>query len=744
MKRYLRWGAAAGAVLCGLVLIGALLVRFLLPLDRIRAMAVEGAAGRLGREVRVAGISAGLRGAELRGIEVSEAPDFKAGTAFRAERLVVGVRWLPLILKRNVLVDDILLSDWEADVVRAKAAAKEEPAQAGRTQGPDRAPGIGSLRLENGRVRYLDEASGLKAELAEVRLRAKGIRLDSPFPLSASASFVVRQGPRRHEGRFELEGRFDPASGDLKRMALDLDPLKLKLGGLSLEAEGRVADFVEPGVDLAVKTRSALGALGAVNPALAFVPMPALEGRLKLKKSADELRIEEARVKGQGLSLSVTGRVRKLSSPKPDPDLSASLTAELPELSSKLIKAFLASAPDLSLPPPKIDVKARWKNDVLTLSPARVALGPVELRADGRIAFPSGPARLALSVETNSFKAEELARLAPALAAYRPSGRARVAVRADGALPSPALEASVALSSFAVTLGSHSFSSVEGEVKASSGLVTARLRGGWNGADFQAEGSGKGFLPPKLPEPEVWLEGRLSRLDFAHLAPQGPSKDGGGGGGAAAAPPKTYRVSGKLLADALQGTNFEAGPSEASWDLRGVGDASRLTGFLKLRVGPGKFEDIKSLAEGKPMLRLALMPVLILQKVASLAKVPFLPSFDRVTFKEMTADYALQSGVMSIRESHMDSSAGFVTASGTADLGRNALALRLDTKLAEQGPLRLSGPVGFTVTGTPAEPVVKVDPVSLLKQPEVEKAVDNVRKAVEEGGKRLLENLLKR
>ena len=92
----------------------------------------------------------------------------------------------------------------------------------------------------------------------------------------------------------------------------------------------------------------------------------------------------------------------------------------------------------------------------------------------------------------------------------------------------------------------------------------------------------------------------------------------------------------------------------------------------------------------------------------------------------------------------MDSSAGFVTASGTADLGRNALALRLDTKLAEQGPLRLSGPVGFTVTGTPAEPVVKVDPVSLLKQPEVEKAVDNVRKAVEEGGKRLLENLLKR
>jgi uncharacterized protein YhdP len=103
-----------------------------------------------------------------------------------------------------------------------------------------------------------------------------------------------------------------------------------------------------------------------------------------------------------------------------------------------------------------------------------------------------------------------------------------------------------------------------------------------------------------------------------------------------------------------------------------------------------------------------------------------------VDFKEITGDYALAAGVMTVRGSRLDSAIADVVMTGTADLAKDSLALRVDTRLPVA---QASGPISFKVSGSLSDPKVKLDPLSILKQPEVEKVIDK--------GKELLKGLLK-
>ncbi|MEK9145400.1 MAG: AsmA-like C-terminal region-containing protein, partial [Elusimicrobiota bacterium] len=185
--------------------------------------------------------------------------------------------------------------------------------------------------------------------------------------------------------------------------------------------------------------------------------------------------------------------------------------------------------------------------------------------------------------------------------------------------------------------------------------------------------------------------------------------------------------------------------AELAWDLRGLSkDLSGLEGWVKLKTGEGRFENLGLLASENPLLKTALLPFLILQKISGLVKIPLFPAFDRVAFREITGDYAFQKGVMAVKESHLDGSEAYVAVTGTADLPKDELDLRLSTKLGTQVGLRLSGPVGITVKGSLSDPKVSVDPLSIIKQPGVDKVIEGGKKMLEEGGKKLLEGLFKK
>lgn len=746
MKKLLVVSLTAAAVLALLAGAGLLVLRRTLPPEKLRALAVEKASAALGREVRLAGASVGLRGAELTGLEVSEVPTFKAGVALKAGTLVLRPRWAPLLLHRRLEVGEVRLSDWSVEVRRRRdgrlnlqdgTSSAGAPAAAKK---PSAAPSflVGALRLERGAVRYADEASGLKAALKDVRLKADGVRLEGAFPLALAFGFDVSSSGKRWAGALDLRGRLDAGGGESAKMSLEPDPLVLSLSGLELELRGRAAlDRAK----LALRLKGDPRELAKLSPTLAALPLLPLEGSAQAARKGDDLVVESAKLSsGKLLDLSLAGAVRGLSSKTPAPDLSFQLRLDLPALDAKALG--LPAAP----PPLQAKASGRFDGRVLTLAALSAAAGPVELKASGTVRPDDGPA-FDLAVQTNEFDLAALAKLVPQAAAYALSGKASMKLRLAGTKAAPRVTGEARLAGVSLRAAERTLSGLDGTVSSEGELVRARLKGVLAGSDFELAAQARGFLPPAAKEPELKLEGSFGTLDLGKLLPPKPAGEASSRKEAPAArtaPPTTLlKTSGKLSVARIAHPNLEASRGELSWNLTGVGDNSRLSGAMRWSVGEGRFEDLRALAAGSALARAALTPLLALQRISALAKVPLLPSFDRVRFNGAVGDYALKDGVAKVRESRLDADAAAATMTGSVDLGRETVDLRINAKPGPAAGIKLSGPVTFTAKGPLADPKVSVDAASVLKQPEVQKAVDQGRKALEDAGQKLLKGLFR-
>ena len=176
---------------------------------------------------RLSGADLGLRGLSLQGLEVSEEPDFKAGTVLKAQALRVRPRLMAL-LQRRIELADVLLSDWECDVthradgtwnvessqvlLKLRQRFKPLPAVLGASTAPGAAGGalaaawqVDRVRLENGAVRYTDNATRAAYTLKNIQISTKHLKPEGAFPVNLSMDYSG-QGL---EGRIELRGSAD-------------------------------------------------------------------------------------------------------------------------------------------------------------------------------------------------------------------------------------------------------------------------------------------------------------------------------------------------------------------------------------------------------------------------------------------------------------------------------------------------------------------------------------------------------
>jgi hypothetical protein len=119
MKRFFKW-MAVGVFIFFVAVIGlGFWLRHQYPPERIRRMAGDWLGARLGRQVEIADAKLSLlRGVELNGIRISEAPAFSAGTFIEARRVRVLPRILPL-LSHQIIVRSIEVERPRATVRRS-------------------------------------------------------------------------------------------------------------------------------------------------------------------------------------------------------------------------------------------------------------------------------------------------------------------------------------------------------------------------------------------------------------------------------------------------------------------------------------------------------------------------------------------------------------------------------------------------------------------------------------------------
>ncbi len=227
--KLLLWGAGAGLAF---VVAAGVAIKILLPPEKIQKLVVEKASESLHREVRLRGVSVGLRGLTLEGLEVSEKPDFAAGKFLGVEGFTLRVELMPLLHKK-VVIDEISV---EGPIIVVKKDKKGKfnfddlaaaPPQSKKVQKKAEPAGaappiafelkVGKASLSDGLIEYSDAGTGMNVKLSGIDAVAKDLALDqSTGKVSATLSKLAA----------EVSGLKLDVSGELA-----LDPKKVEVSG---------------------------------------------------------------------------------------------------------------------------------------------------------------------------------------------------------------------------------------------------------------------------------------------------------------------------------------------------------------------------------------------------------------------------------------------------------------------------------------------------------------------------------
>ncbi len=117
------------------------------------------------------------------------------------------------------------------------------------------------------------------------------------------------------------------------------------------------------------------------------------------------------------------------------------------------------------------------------------------------------------------------------------------------------------------------------------------------------------------------------------------------------------------------------------------------------------------MAAQSKLVEILLFPLLIVQKLGAAGGLRLLPDFNDVKLERIAGNYGFQNGVMTLRESEMDSDAARVSAKGTIDLPAELLDLIVTAQVGRVAPIDVA------VTGTFDNPKSKANVGKFLLDP---------------------------
>jgi hypothetical protein len=262
MKRATFWVRAAGygMIAAALGVFGATaLLRRYYPEPKLRRMIVDAARRQLGRDVRLEKIGVGLRGLTLRGLSVSESPDFAAGTFLSADVLRVRPSWRAL-LRRRLVVDSVAAEGLSVRLVKradgtfnfsnlASTSSAGAAPSAPAANAPDAAFDVRRILATGSSLEYEDAAAGTSWKISALALDVGGLGPTAPFDAAASARVQGRADGADVDARVVVDARVDLARGSRELFSAEAKRLLIEQNGLKLEGRARVSSLDVPRVD---------------------------------------------------------------------------------------------------------------------------------------------------------------------------------------------------------------------------------------------------------------------------------------------------------------------------------------------------------------------------------------------------------------------------------------------------------------------------------------------------------------
>lgn len=599
-------------------------------------------------------------------------------------------------------VDTTLIAKWLPSAgVPALTVPAAEAAVVGRWNDGSLALKSFSASWKGGKVSGEGAAGGLGGKTPTVAGRA-AFGLDLPEIRAGEYSFV-KLPAKTSVPAMRLDGEASYDGADLKVSALTA---KFKQGTVSATGAVRRVGSAKPAPDLALKLAIDLPPIKAADMPFALPPAvpagfvsPAMRVDGGVRVSGDDVVLDKLGIKGKSGTLRLDGAVKAALAGAPVPELEVQADLDLPALTDKDLP-FPGVPAGLAVPASKWDADLTYATKAIRLRKLAVKIGSNDLSAEGGISDPAGRGAFDLILKCRHFALAELTQITPKTRDLKLAGSGFFAMSVTGTKEKPVFGGKLQFEGLGATVAELPLSDFKGTVSFDERRIDVpNLRG------LVADGKLAMDLTIKdyAKNPEIQVDASLDRFDLGrYLAAKKKIVEDAKAarvakGEAETKPSEPYRTRGKVEIGALVHPNAQVESVVANWDLYGVTpDLKKLGGDAKLTVGAGRLNDVGAMALQSPYLKVLLFPILIVQKL-SLGV-----NLNKIAVRAIVGDYAFKDGLMTLRQSRMESDAVQASATGTIDLPREALDLVVTTQVGNIHP------IDTAVTGTMADIKTKV------------------------------------
>ena len=267
MNRILKWSLIFGGAILVLLVAAVVLIPLLVDVNQYKPQIEAQVEKATGRPLKIGGDMAlsvfPWIGVALSDLQLGSPAGFADQDFLTVGRFEAQVRLLPLIsreveVKRIVIESPALAliktkngkSNWEFPADGDTTGTPQEKAPAPKPSSPGADTPLAALTAEeiairNGRLTYIDEASGAKQEIADLNLVLKDVSLDRPLQIDFSTRFNGQP--------VTLAGTIGPVGNPPASQTLEFDLALAAMDELALTLKGSARDLqTQPAVALQV------------------------------------------------------------------------------------------------------------------------------------------------------------------------------------------------------------------------------------------------------------------------------------------------------------------------------------------------------------------------------------------------------------------------------------------------------------------------------------------------------------
>ncbi len=415
----LKIAAGLAALFVVAAVLGTIALKKYLPPEKVRELITENSRKYLHREVRMQSLDLNaIKGLVIGGLEVSENPDFNAGTFAKADGFQLRVRLAPL-LHGSVAVDRLAVSGLRLTIKKDEDGLfnfSDIAGSTGTSAGGTAAKGlplvldVRQLSISDGQVSYADAGTGDQLALSAISAQLTDLSLDDDTKVSLSLKADGHLSKRPVKASVEFLGSVNAAKLNLDKVSVAMKKAVVSTPQGSASLSGTIKGARSPEVDLTAEVTlsgaspvkaevkgtitdissqspSASLAVKAHLPALkasdlkafglpADVPVPQSDVDTQFELAGELVTLKTLHFKTAAATLDASGTIDHIRA-TPAPALEVSAKADLPALASAdlaFLKARGVKIPDgLSLPACKVDASVQLKADSAAIKSLHLA-----------------------------------------------------------------------------------------------------------------------------------------------------------------------------------------------------------------------------------------------------------------------------------------------------------------------------------------------------------------------------------